>query len=470
MSRYSDIVSNIIELKTLVSDIYLHIENNNIDKAECSIDIVYTKYPVLLSPTSNFGLNKHLKSAQISLKNAKNVIEQKKELLKKENSVECAYIDEEYFNNTDIDFLKETSESFKENEYSFYDSNIGKTNITDNELKDNFLRRGKFNDSDSEETQSDYLDTIDEPEVFDDNIVENEIIEIEDIIEYETSDEEADHEYNFVATYIEKDVIAESDYDIESIYGMWDEDIDSHPIDNNTNSSEPALSNIISSEDKKRTIAAKCIIVFDWNIDALEFLIDFIPDSGYNKFIDTIQDQIKSGASYEEIVVAYHIKKEWSMNSAYWISFEHFYVTSGSTSDTYKSISLKDCVRFVRSYSCIPDFEDIIHTLDEMLDCWYASTALRLINKSFYSYVFQNLLNDRNNNPSSAYHDYIISHEEIDTTDYSSEYDELQFLENLGINIFKQDNNIKIHIDHESYFTLLNTNTPGLNRNRENDE
>ncbi|PAU38498.1 hypothetical protein CKF94_09445 [Vibrio coralliilyticus] len=178
------------------------------------------------------------------------------------------------------------------------------------------------------------------------------------------------------------------------LYDLWIDDEQANDEDSNAKNS--ALENSLSFEERARFVAVDCIIEFGWHARELPFLVDVFSGPGWSNTKIALLREVKSGATVEELKLAFEVKTFWKDSSRYWISFSKAWVSGESADSTYKHCSWKQALRLIRLFNGVPTFEEIYDFLETEFEHWYTDTILRRCFPAFNHYLFSYRLHCRN--------------------------------------------------------------------------
>lgn len=213
------------------------------------------------------------------------------------------------------------------------------------------------------------------------------------------SEEDTDDDISFeIFSYSEEVNLDEELFVTENseleLYDLWVDDEQANDEDNNVKNS--VLENSLSFEERARFVAVDCIIEFGWHSRELPFLVDVFSGPGWSNTKIALLREVKSGATVEELKLAFEVKTLWKDSSRYWISFSKAWVSGESADSIYKHCSWKQALRLIRFFNGVPTFEEIYDFLETEFEHWYADTILRRCFPAFNHYLFSYRLHYRN--------------------------------------------------------------------------
>lgn len=190
----------------------------------------------------------------------------------------------------------------------------------------------------------------------------------------------------------EEDIYLSDSNELE-LYDLWIDDDQVNCEDVNVETG--ALENSLSVEERARFVAVDSIIDFGWHARELPFLTDVFTGPGWKNTKIALLREVQSGASVEELKLAFDVKEFWKESPRYWITFSKAWVSGESTDATYKNCSWKQALRLVRLFDGVPTFEEIYYFLESEFEYWYENSHLRRCFPAFNHYLFRYLLQRR---------------------------------------------------------------------------
>ncbi|OBT04689.1 hypothetical protein A9267_17215 [Shewanella sp. UCD-FRSSP16_17] len=236
------------------------------------------------------------------------------------------------------------------------------------------------------------VEVLDDVEVLND--VEVELDGFYDEIYEEHSDDGIENATFIYSKDVPEDELFSTDNNELEIYDLWVDDEPTNDVDNNEDNI--VLENILTFEDRARFVAVDCIIELGWHSSELPFLVSVFSGPGWHNTKATLIKEVQSGATVEELELAFEVKTLWKDSSRYWITFSKAWVSGESADSTYKHCSWKQALRLVRLFDGLPVFEEIYDFLETEFEYWYGHTILRRCFPAFNHYLFSYRLQRRN--------------------------------------------------------------------------
>lgn len=145
----------------------------------------------------------------------------------------------------------------------------------------------------------------------------------------------------------------------------------------------------ISRELRARQVAVEVIEKSNWDAEHLDLLQLIFIENGWSAARCSIEREIDKGIQPGELALARKIRRFWSGNEQYWITFHKikFNSTFQQTDATYKNMSWLESRRIINCFPSLPCIEEIYTFINETYDHWYNSTKLRRSFKAFFKYL-----------------------------------------------------------------------------------
>lgn len=203
-----------------------------------------------------------------------------------------------------------------------------------------------------------------------------------------------------------------------------------------------ALEDLLSREQRARQAAISCIETIDWDKSSLSFLTEVFIVLGWNNARKAIEREALSGATYEELKLAFHIKQIWGECERYWISFTGAWLPGETTSATYRHCSWRQSLRLIRLFDGIPCSEEVWDLVESEFEFWYGNSVLRTCFPAFSKYLFNYRFNESLPTlPVSEFRRFDISvgFDEMNAPwSYHSHSDQIRKLSEYGIDVINR--------------------------------
>lgn len=188
---------------------------------------------------------------------------------------------------------------------------------------------------------------------------------------------------------------SDSDVDTDLLVDIYDHWTDETEEDEEEQEYDTGvLVDRLTREERARQAAIECLISFEWNKSELAFLTHVFVVFGWSGAKKAIEREVLSGATHEELKLAFEIKQVWSECDRYWICFSGAWMPGESTVATYKCCSWRQALRLVRIFDGIPCVEEVLDLVESEFDYWFNQKILRSRFPAFSSYLFSYRLNE----------------------------------------------------------------------------
>jgi hypothetical protein len=166
--------------------------------------------------------------------------------------------------------------------------------------------------------------------------------------------------------------------------------------------------------ERARQIATEVIQSYGWGIKNLPLLQQIFYENGWAAARVAIEHELSRGLTPNELELAIFVRRLWTENQQYWISFIHTTSKLGSqaTRAAYKCMSWREALRIVRVFNNLPSEEEIQLFIDEIYDDWYCSQNLQKQHKAFIRYLKYRTGSVRNTLPGNELFSFVMSYEQ----------------------------------------------------------
>lgn len=225
-----------------------------------------------------------------------------------------------------------------------------------------------------------------------DKILDYEIDEIEELVEFD-----ADEEFNGISAN-DDDSDEEVWDDFENIdelddldeLDVSDQDEDLDYVDLTALTEQPLPSGgRLTREQRALQVATEVIADTDWDYRHVTLLQEIFSIKGWAATKVVIEKLIEEGATPDEIALAREIRTLWKETPKYWITFHKITPRSvdSISDDAYKQMSWSESMRLIRCFPNTPDIEEIYYFIEETYELWYESSKLRQDFKAFFKFL-----------------------------------------------------------------------------------
>lgn len=216
-------------------------------------------------------------------------------------------------------------------------------------------------------------------DVFDELL--NEVLDIPDFVDDDIESDE-----------VEETVIIEETKSIEDEFD-WDgledfDDIDELDIAPSLQDYEVVTGGRVSRIERAKQIAVDVIQAYDWGFQNIGLLQQVFYENGWGSCRVAIEHELVRGLTPDELELAIFVRRLWTENQQYWISFIHTSNQPGQeTRAAYKCMSWREALRIIRVFNQLPSEEEIQLFIDEIYDDWYCSPISQRQYKAFIRYL-----------------------------------------------------------------------------------
>ncbi|QCZ94367.1 hypothetical protein [Salinimonas iocasae] len=220
------------------------------------------------------------------------------------------------------------------------------------------------------------------------------------------------------------------------LFDFWDDESDELEEDSENTS---ALENQLSREERARVVAVECILDFDWHTKTLPFLIEVFSTPGWSSTRRALEREVKAGATFDELDLAFAVKRLWQDSSRYWITFSKAWASGESADATYRHCSWKQALHLVRLFEQLPTLDEVYDLLEREFEYWYHNRILRLCFPAFNKYLFLYRLNRRNETSLFSAFDLPEEHDGLEAEWLSQPHSNpMEKLNALGVDLIEQ--------------------------------
>lgn len=224
------------------------------------------------------------------------------------------------------------------------------------------------------------------------------------------------------------------------VYDHWPDDFFDEDVEDDLYTG--VLGDRISREQRAQQAAVACLEVIGWNNKSLSFVTDVFIALGWNNARKALEREALTGATYEELNLAFDIKQIWAECDRYWISFTGAWLPGETTSATYRHCSWRQALRLIRVFNGIPSSEEVWDLVESEFEFWYGNSLLRARFPAFSKYLFNYRLNESLPTISTSDQrrfDLNIAFDEMNASwSYHLQSDEYRLLSEYGIDVINR--------------------------------
>lgn len=234
----------------------------------------------------------------------------------------------------------------------------------------------------------------------------NEIVDIPDFVDDDIESDEAEE-----TVVIEETKSIEDEFDWD---GIEDFDyIDEQDIAPSLQDYEVITGGKVSRIERAKQIAVDVIQAYDWGIQNIGLLQQVFYENGWGACRIAIERELVRGLTPDELELAIFVRRLWTENQQYWISFIHASKQPGQeTRAAYKCMSWREALRIIRVFNHLPCDEEIQLFIDNIYDDWYCSPNLQRQYKAFIRYLKYQTGSVRHTLPADEWFSFITPDEE----------------------------------------------------------
>lgn len=224
------------------------------------------------------------------------------------------------------------------------------------------------------------------------------------------------------------------------VYDHWSDDLLDEDAEEDLDTG--VLGDRISREQRAQQAAIECLEAIGWNKERLSFVTDVFIALGWNNARKALEREALTGATYEELNLAFDVKQIWAECDRYWISFTGAWLPGETTSATYRHCSWRQALRLIRVFNGIPSSEEVWDLVESEFEFWYGNSLLRARFPAFSKYLFNYRFNESLPTlPVSEYRrfDSNVALDEMNASwSYHPQSDEYRVLSEYGIDVINR--------------------------------
>lgn len=186
--------------------------------------------------------------------------------------------------------------------------------------------------------------------------------------------------------------LADEFFEDTDVYDHWPDELLDEDAEDDLEAG--VLGDRISREQRAQQAAIECLGAIGWNKNNLTFVTDVFVALGWNNARKALEREALTGATYEELSLAFHIKQIWAECDRYWITFTGAWLPGETTSATYRHCSWRQALRLIRVFNGIPGAEEVWDLVESEFEFWYGNSSLRTRFPAFSKYLFNYRFNE----------------------------------------------------------------------------
>lgn len=139
--------------------------------------------------------------------------------------------------------------------------------------------------------------------------------------------------------------------------------------------------------ERAQQIAVEVIYSTNWSGKNLAFLTDVFYENGWGATRVTIEKEILSGTTIDELMLARDFKEIWKNCDRYWITLSKLGPTAHVTEATHRQMSWAQTMKIIRCFNWLPSIEELEVFLEDEFEYWYQHTLMRRVFPVFMKYL-----------------------------------------------------------------------------------
>jgi hypothetical protein len=138
--------------------------------------------------------------------------------------------------------------------------------------------------------------------------------------------------------------------------------------------------------ERAQQVAVEVIYSTNWSGKHLTFLTDVFFESGWGAARITMEKEILSGTTIDELILARDFKEIWKNCDRYWITLSKLGPTAHVTEATHRQMSWVQALKIIRCFNWLPSIEELEVFLEDEFEYWYQHALMRRIFPVFMKY------------------------------------------------------------------------------------
>lgn len=139
--------------------------------------------------------------------------------------------------------------------------------------------------------------------------------------------------------------------------------------------------------ERAQQVAVEVIYSTNWSGKHLAFLTDVFYENGWGAARTTIEKEIRSGTTIDELMLAWDFKEVWKNCDRYWITFSKLGPFAHVTEATHRHMSWSQALKIIRCFNWLPSIDELEVFLEDEFEYWYQHTVMRRIYPVFMKYL-----------------------------------------------------------------------------------
>lgn len=139
--------------------------------------------------------------------------------------------------------------------------------------------------------------------------------------------------------------------------------------------------------ERAQQVAVEVIYSTNWSGKYLAFLTDVFFENGWGAARVTIEKEIRSGTTIDELMLAQDFKEIWKNCDRYWITLSKLGPYAQVTEATHRQMSWAQALRIIRCFNWLPSIEELEVFLEDEFEYWYQHSLIRRVFPVFMKYL-----------------------------------------------------------------------------------
>ncbi|EPA8650685.1 hypothetical protein ACQ7RL_000090 [Photobacterium damselae] len=139
--------------------------------------------------------------------------------------------------------------------------------------------------------------------------------------------------------------------------------------------------------ERAQQVAVEVIYSTNCSGKHLAFLTDVFYENGWGAAKITIEKEVRSGTTFDELMLAWDFKEVWKNCDRYWITLSKLGPYAHVTEATHRHMSWAQALKIIRCFNWLPSIDELEVFLDDEFEYWYQHTVMRRIYPVFMKYL-----------------------------------------------------------------------------------
>ncbi|TKF12843.1 hypothetical protein FCV66_15295 [Enterovibrio norvegicus] len=139
--------------------------------------------------------------------------------------------------------------------------------------------------------------------------------------------------------------------------------------------------------ERAQQVAVEVIYSTNWSGKHLAFLTDVFFENGWSAARVTMEKEIRSGTTIDELMLARDFKEIWKNCDRYWITLSKLGPYAQVTEATHRHMSWAQALKIIRCFNWLPSIEELEVFLEDEFEYWYQHALMRRVFPVFMKYL-----------------------------------------------------------------------------------